>query len=222
MEENEALRQRTRHKRLRVTFPDGKVFCCMRSIATMIATLKEIGSDSLPQIDMTMCHLPLLSKTVYPKYEEWMKPVCDGWYVNTQSDTETKYMQLRSISDQLALGLVVEVGTDFELYNDIETKRKKRNRDSLQVTFPDGEIIDKGRATETYFEAIKKMGVDDVMRKHIPWGKYDLITSTQQTKYQVQLDEHRWLTTPSTTKEKAKILRVVSAMLRIKIDVTCG
>ena len=110
MEENEALRQRTRHKRLRVTFPDGKVFCCMRSIATMIATLKEIGSDSFPQIDMTMCHLPLLSKTVYPKYEEWMKPVCDGWYVNTQSDTETKYMQLRSISDQLALGLVVEVG----------------------------------------------------------------------------------------------------------------
>ena len=222
MNEKDELRQRTKKKRLRITFPDGKVICCKSSLSTMIATFIEIGSDKFPLIDMTMCHLPLLSKTVYPKYEEWMKPVCDGWYVNTQSDTETKYMQLRSISNQLSLGLVVEVGADFDVHTDSDTSKRKRNRDRLQVTFPDGETIGKGNATETYLEAIKKMGINDIVRKHIPWGKSELITSTQQTKYQVQIDEQRWLTTPTTTKEKVKVLRIVSAMLRIKIEVSCG
>ena len=83
MNEKDELRQRTKKKRIRITFNDGKVICCKSSLSTMIATFIEIGSDKFPLIDMTMCHLPLLSKTIYPKYEEWMKPVCDGWYVNT-------------------------------------------------------------------------------------------------------------------------------------------
>lgn len=219
--EVERLRQRAKKKLLRVTFPDGKVICCSKSVNTMIEALVEIGAERFPSIEMTMCHLPLLSKTIYPQYKEWMKPICDGWYLNTQADTETRYMQLRSISQQLSLGLVLEMGVGFEVQAASTKERRQRTRDRLVVRFADGECFDSVRASETYLGTIKKLGVETIMRKHIPWGYYDLITSTQQTKYQVQIGDNRWVTVPTATKDKARVLKVISAMLHIKIEVTC-
>ena len=150
-----------------------------------------------------------------------MKPICDGWYLNTQADTETRYMQLRSISQQLSLGLVLEMGVGFEVQAASTKERKQRTRERLIVRFTDGECFDSVRASETYLETIKKLGIETIMRKHIPWGNYDLITSTQQTKYQVQIGDNRWVTVPTATKDKARVLKVISAMLHIKIEVTC-
>ena len=48
-------------------------------------------------------HLPLISQEIYPRFKEWMKPIGEGWYVNTQSDSDQKYMQLVSIKQQLGL-----------------------------------------------------------------------------------------------------------------------
>lgn len=46
-------------------------------------------------------------KCISGLHPAWIKPVCDGRYVNIQSDTGQKYIQLRSISDSLNLGLTV-------------------------------------------------------------------------------------------------------------------
>lgn len=102
--ENEKVRSRAKNKLLRVTFPDGEVLCYNNATSTMLATLNKIGSDKFPAINMELCHLPLLSKEIYPQYKRWMKPLCDGWYLNAQSNTDNKYMQLRTINDQLDLG----------------------------------------------------------------------------------------------------------------------
>lgn len=36
---------------------------------------------------------------------------------------------------------------------------------------------------------------------------------------QVQIDSDRWIIVPNTTKEKARLLRVIGAMLHVKMDI---
>ncbi len=219
--EKERLRSRAKKKRLRVTFPNGKVICYNNTTTTMIAVLIEIGSDRFSSINMNLCHLPLLSRTIYPKYTKWMKPICDGWYLNTQSDSESKFMQLHSINEQLATGLIIEIGSDFDVYEPPAMEKKSRTKDKLQVTFPNGEYIADYNALNTYLCVIKKIGIDEIMKKHITWRNIDLITFIKKTNYQVQIDENRWVIVPNTTKDKAKVLRTISVMFQIKLDITC-
>ena len=186
----------------------------------MIAALNKIGSDKFPAIKLELCHLPLLSKEIYPQYKEWMKPVGDGWYLNAQSNSDNKYLQLRSISDQLSLGLVVELGTDFETQVNPNKEKKSRTKDKLLVKFPDGEFVANDSALETYLETIWKLGIDDIMRKHLTWGDKDLITTNQVANGQIQVGERRWVAVPNMTKDKAKLLRVIAAMLHIKLEIT--
>lgn len=219
MEEVE-YRLKAKKKLLRITFPNGKIICYSNVTNTMIAVLSEVGSDKFPSINMELCHRPLLSKTIYPEYKEWMKPICDGWYINTQSDSENKFLQLRSINEQLSLNLKIEIGTDFEVQKNPNRNKRSRSIDKLLVKFPDGEYIANEKALDTYLEAIWKFGIDNIMRKHLTWGKTDLIATRKIAISQVQVGENRWATVPSTTKDKAKVLKVIGVMLRIPLEIT--
>lgn len=217
---DEQIRTRAKKKLIRVTFPDGEVICYNNATSTMIAALNKIGSDKFPAIKLELCHLPLLSKEIYPQYKEWMKPVGDGWYLNAQSNSDNKYLQLRAISDQLSLGLIVELGTDFETQINPNRGKKIRTKDKLLVKFPDGEYVANDSALDTYLETIWKLGIDDIMRKHLTWGGKDLVTTNQLANGQIQVGERRWVMVPSITKDKAKLLRVVAAMLHVKLEIT--
>lgn len=218
--ENEKHRVRAKKKLIRVTFPNGKVICYNNTTATMIAVLTEIGSDKFSDINLELCHLPLLSKEIYPQYKEWMKPVCDDWYLNAQSNSDSKYLQLRSINDQLSLGLNIELGTDFKAENNPNKEKKSRTIDKLLVRFPNGEYVANDSALDTFLEVIWKLGIDDIMRKHLSWGGNDLITTSQVVNSQVQIGENRWIIVPGVTKDKAKLLRVIGAMLHINLEIT--
>lgn len=123
---NEKSRIRAKKKRIRVTFPNGKTICYSNVTTTMIETLTEIGSNRFPEINLEIGHLPLLSKEIYAKFKEWMKPVCDNWYMNARSDSEDKYIQLRSINDQLDLGLKIELSEDLETEKTPYKEKKSR------------------------------------------------------------------------------------------------
>ena len=58
------------------------------------------------------------------------------------------------------------------------------------------------------------------MRKHLTWGDKDLITTNQVANGQIQVGERRWVAVPNMTKDKAKLLRVIAAMLHIKLEIT--
>lgn len=51
----------------------------------------------------------LVLKTPKPRYIKPCKPVGNGWFVNTCSDTPTKYEQIKKISTDLGLDLQVEI-----------------------------------------------------------------------------------------------------------------
>lgn len=218
MEDN--LRQRAKKKLLRVTLPDGKVICHKSATMTFIEALVEIGSCNYDKITIELCHQPLFSKEIYPQFEKWMKPLCDGWYVNTQSDTVQKYMQLNSIKKQLNLDIEIEMGTDF-ITSDVKIVNKPKKRDKkLLVKFPDGEYIGGENPIDTFLETIWKIGVDELRRKGIEYCGKPLITFSKQFKGQVQVDEKSWLTIPPQTKDKLKMLRIIGLTLRLNIEVS--
>ena len=215
----EKLRQRAKKNLLRVTLPNGKVICHKSATMTFIEVLVEIGSENFDKITIENCHFPLLSKEIYPKFKDWMKPVCDGWYANMQSDTRQKYMQLMSIKNQLGIDIVVEMGTDF-ITSDAKIIQKTKKKDSkLLVKFPDGESICGENTIDTYIDTIRKIGVDELKRRGIEYSGKPLITVTKQYNGQVQVGENRWLTIPPLTKDKVKILRVISSTMRLNLEV---
>lgn len=148
-----------------------------------------------------------------------MKPVCGGWYVNTQSDTTNKYMQLRAINDQLALGLSIEIGTDFDTEKRLDKEKRSRTRDKLLVKFPDGEFVANDSTLDTFLETIWKLGVEDITRRHLSWGGKELITNAKVVNSQVQIDANRWIVVPNTTKDKAKLLRIIGIMLHVHLEI---
>lgn len=216
----EVKRGRAKKKLLRVTFPNGKVLCYKNTTETMIATMQELGVDIMSKVKLELCHLPLLSKEIHPKYKEWMKPVCDGWYLNTQSNSDSKFLQLNAINEQLFLGLTVELGDDFETQDNPNKERRTKTKDKLLVKFPDGQYFANNSATDTFLEVIWEIGVDKIKQKEMSWCGKPLITTSKMFNGQVQIDNQRWVIVPNTTKDKVKLLRVIGAILRINMEIT--
>ncbi len=218
MDEN--LRQRATRKLLRVTMPDGKVICYKSATMTLIDALVAIGEENFSKITTENCHLPLLSKEIYPRYKDYMKPVCNGWYVNVQSDTQQKYMQLISIRTQLGLQMEVEVGTDFETSDEKVIQKQKKKDDKLLVKFPSGEYAAGENPIDTLIDAIWQIGPEIIQRKELMFKNKNIITPIKKYNGQVQVGENMWLTVPNSTKDKYKMLRIIDAMLRLRLEIT--
>lgn len=216
----EVKRDRARRKLLRVTFPNGKVLCYKSTTDTMIATMQELGDDVIANIKLQSCHLPLLSKEIYPKYKEWMKPVCNGWYINTQSNSDTKFLQLNAINEQLSLGLKIELREDFVAQDNPNKEKRTRTKGEILVKLPDGQCFANNSITNTFLEVIRGIGIDKIKQKELTWCGKPLITTSKMFNGQVQIDNERWIIVPNTTKDKVKLLRVIGAMLRINIEIT--
>lgn len=216
----EKLRERAAKKLLRVTLADGRVICHKNVTLTYVDALMDIDSSRYGEVNLENCHLPLLSQEIYPRYEEWMKPLKDGWYVNTQSDTDQKYMQLRSIAKQLNIQWEIEVGTDF-ITSEVKVKQKPKKRDKkLLVKFPDGEYVAGDNPIDTFLQTIWKIGVDNIRRKSLEYKGKPLITLTKQYNTQIQVDANRWLTIPPQTRDKYMYLKIIDSMMRLGLEVS--
>ena len=217
MDEN--VRQRRLRRLLRVTFPDGKELCYKSATMTCVDALKMIAPERFHDVKLENCHLPLISQELYPRFKKWMKPICEGWYVNTQSDSDQKYMQLVSIKQQLGLDWKIEVGSDFTPSDDKVPQRKKREAQRLMVKFPDGTCICEANPVNTFVHTIEKVGVETLMRKGAQYSGIPLITPTKQYNGQIEIGDKRWLVIPPQTKDKLKTLKIISATMRLNLEI---
>lgn len=210
--------ERAKPKKIRVRFPDGTELCYSSVKKTFLETLRRIGVTRLSQVHLEVCHLPMFSQKIYERYKDFMEPIGDGWYVNTQGDTHNKFAQLRSINRQLNLGLEIDMSENFKGQ---KVYRGSKGMSVLEVAFPDHIVIGEENTGETFTQCIWHLGIDTVRKLDLKHGGKNLITAAKVYKGQVQIGENRWLVLPSSLKDKVKILRVISAMLHIKLDITC-
>lgn len=221
MENKSALLKRSGRQYIRVTYPNGDVVCYKNVTLTFLEVLRRLNIEQLQNITLEMCRLPLISQEVYPHLKEYMKPIVRGWYLNTQSDSKTKYMQLRSINESLNLGLQIEIGEDLEPSNTKGFQGKTKTKENMLVKFSDGTYIAEENAKLAYLAALKKIGVETLQRKGLEIQGKPLISYSKLHSQQELLDEYRvWVTIPNSTKGKQKALTIVALMMRINLTIT--
>lgn len=206
-------------KYIRVTFTDNRTICYSSATLTFMETLRSIGIDKLQNIDLEIGHLPIISQVCYPKYKAYMKEIVRGWYVNTQSNTDQKYIQLQSINNQLRLNLKIEIGTDFETDKALKFGKSK-SKEHLLVKLSDGTFIGEDSPIRTFLTFIERVGIDAIRKKNLSFASNSLITITKENKSQVQLSNGQWLYIPASTKDKAKMLKVIAISLHLNIEVS--
>jgi len=121
--DDQTTHTRTKKFTLRVEFPDGHVIQEKVVGDTYIAAIKEIEPDLVELVEISHAGVSVVSKTLNERYAKYQKPVGDGWYVMTNSSTQTKFNDLVRISDVLELGLrVTLVPLDSGTETDVETE----------------------------------------------------------------------------------------------------
>ncbi len=94
---------------LRIIFPDGTVISDSKAKVTFVETIERIGLMRVRDLGLVLCKVPLVSNTLDGKYAPMQTPVGGGLYVMTHSSTKNKKKLLEKISDELHLGLKVEI-----------------------------------------------------------------------------------------------------------------
>lgn len=218
---DDSIRQRAKKKVLRVTFPDGKVFCYNNATTTFTEALRYIGPDKVATVRLEANRYPLVLKDVPEELKKGCEPLDDGWYANMRgSDTNIKYRQLMVINDQLELNMKVEMGSDFETTKKVQFRRTRKAQDSMLVKFPDGTFVGGENPIDTYRDTIRKIGIDVIQRKSIEIAGKQIISLSKLYSNQEEMEPHQWLTIPNTTKEKVKWLKSLVLMLHLKIEIT--
>ena len=95
--------------KIKVTYPDGRTIQPNKVFEALVEVVKYAGPERVHNLNITVCADNLVLKNPKPRYEKACKPVGDNWFVNTCSDTPTKYEQIKQISDELELNLQVEI-----------------------------------------------------------------------------------------------------------------
>lgn len=62
--------------------------------------------------------------------------------------------------------------------------------------------------------------IEEIFRKGLEYSGKTFITTRKQYNGQVQVGKDYWLTIPPQTKDKFKMLRILDAVMRLKIEVT--
>ncbi len=218
---DEKVRVRGKKQRLRVTFADGVVICDVNATTTMMQAIEKLGIERVASLGMEVCHVPLVSREIVPRYAPWTKEFGDGWYLMAQSDTKQKYMQMKTIVAQLDEDAKVEIG-DFEQFASDKNEGKRnghKGKSKLSVTFADGYVVCSIDHQQVLAETVRIIGLDKVKKTRLQIAGKPIVTSEKKYSNQVRLLSGDWLTVPAQVKDKYKFLRVLSSMTHTPFEV---
>lgn len=94
--------------RLRITMPDGAIIQEKFASDSLVKFVSIVGPERVREVGLKANKVPLISNTQDPKYKSSQKPVGNGWYVMTCSDTPKKKEQIELIAAHLGLNVKVE------------------------------------------------------------------------------------------------------------------
>lgn len=218
-EEQSGKRPRSQKKILRVSFIDGTVYCYKNATITFTEAVRKIGADRVAGLNIEWRHNALCSKEPIPGYEQYMKPLDNGWLINTQSDTSEKYLIIKSIISKLGVDCTVELGEDFETSKAKGFIKKRQRVGGLLIQFADGEFVGGDSPKDSYIQAITKIGLDTICYKGFEDHGQELVTRYNKYKGQIQSGD-KWITIPRQTKDKISALKRISLKLRLGLKIT--
>lgn len=95
--------------RLRITLADGRVIQESQAAETFRQFVMMIGPERVRSLGITQCKVPLISNTLDKKYKRAQKSVGNGWYLMTNSSTQTKKHDIENIARKLNIKVKVDI-----------------------------------------------------------------------------------------------------------------
>lgn len=212
---------------LRVEFPDGTVLQERNVSETYAQAIKLIDPELVALVELSHAGVGVVSKTLDSKYAQYQKPIGDGWYVMTNSSTNTKCTDLQAISDELELDLKVYLvpldGSEITVLPRVEVPEGTRAK--IRVTFPDGRVIFPSKVLEALVEVVKYAGAERVRELGIICCGDNLILKNPSPRYQKPSKPvgNGWLcnTCSDTGTKFAQITEISNRLgLGLKIEMT--
>ena len=228
-------------KGLRVTFPDGTVIWHKQAIDTFINTLRKIGLNRVAE--MGIKHgggYDLVSKDKRPTVPGriWQHE-CDGWYIYSNMSNSTKAEDLKLISGHYKLGLIIEEGKPTgESFTQISTIDKDMSSPSgailitsqnaqevqgrdMRITV-NGKVFQERNAIQTFIEALKFIGLDEVAKVGIMCSGYNLVDTRQRLdggrRWQQQ-EGDKWVYVYFSNITKVNYLMQIADFLKVNIKI---
>ena len=100
-----------------------------------------------------------MTRELSEQYAPAQKEITDGWLVFTNINTRRKREDLLKISEELELGLKVDLVSiaTGEIITPTEEPNSS-NRQKIKVTFPNGKTIQPNKVLEALIEVVKYAG----------------------------------------------------------------
>lgn len=215
----ELVYNRAKKKKLRVVFPDGSIICFKNATTTYIEAIKKIGPEVFAAAGLEIGYLPVVSTECYERYKKYMMPLTDGWWVNTQSDSSQKYLQLRSVKTKLGLDYEVQLAEEFDEYNAVATP-KSRKQDLICVYYSDDEFIHAPHNEDVFVKTVERIGAEGIMHRCIEFMGKEIVTRYNKYPKQRKLDSGLWVTIPNSSKDMRRALEYINEKFKIGLKVS--
>lgn len=223
--------------KLRVTFADGTIFADEKAADICTKAILKMGRDrclkAVEALDLKLGPFPLICNQLPNNYDRTKKELGDGWWLLLDFKNEVKKQRIEQIANYLGEKVKVEVYLPNKdvpsTKSPVEKTEKTRHKGpqlGLKVTFPDGKVINRPHAVDTYCETIMQIGIDRVfetMIEHeVQLNGINIITDVRHPKYgqsQRGLAHGWWLSTYSNTLQKKDVLEKLSHYLGLGLTV---
>lgn len=95
--------------RLKITFSDGTVIQERNAAETFVAFVRMIGVERVRSLGLKQCKIPLVSNTIDKKYGDKQKPLGNGWFLMTNTSTQSKLKDIEFIAEAFNIKVKVDI-----------------------------------------------------------------------------------------------------------------
>lgn len=95
--------------RLRITFADGSVIQERNAAESFVAFVRRIGVERVRSLGLKQCKIPLVSNTLDKKYGDKQKSLGNGWYLMTNTSTQSKRKDIELIAKAFNINVKVDI-----------------------------------------------------------------------------------------------------------------
>ena len=95
--------------RLKITFADGTVIQERNAAETFVAFVRKVGVERVRSLGLKQCKISLVSNTIDKKYGDKQKPLGNGWYLMTNTSTQSKLKDIEAIAKAFDIKVKMDV-----------------------------------------------------------------------------------------------------------------
>ena len=219
----ESYKTKNKTEILRVEYPDGRIIQHPKAIDTFVEVIENNYPDLIHELNILHANVNLVTKKRSKQYASVQKQIIDGWLVFTNINTRRKREDLLKISEELELGLKVELVSiatgEIITPND---NPKSSTRKKIEVTFPNGRRIEPNKVLEALVEVVKYAGPERVRDLNITVCADNLVLKTPKPRYVKSCKPvgNGWLVnTCSDTPTKYEQIKYISDKLSLNLSV---